>query len=181
MATCATYVHEAVERRPRYPMRSLTPHTSTGFALRTNLLDPTRDLTPTIQNLYLSDQRTGAGTALTPPRPSTPPLYPTEQPPSPPPPTAPQHPYPCAATPRRRSCSRRRGGRGGGSYAVCLRDVVFGGEEAAGLTARYVYGGESVPADCAPVEFVVECAVLPDLPAGSSWNHDSALEVACVA
>lgn len=59
-------------------MRSLTPHTSTGFALRTNLLDPTRDLTPTIQNLYLSDQRTGAGTALTSPRNLAHPLLPKQ-------------------------------------------------------------------------------------------------------
>ena len=68
----------------------------------------------------------------------------------------------------------------GGVYAVCERDVVLGGQKSSILTARYVYGDESVPADCAPVEFVVECAVLPDLPEGASWDHDSAFEVSCV-
>ncbi|KAI0107077.1 hypothetical protein GGR51DRAFT_165750 [Nemania sp. FL0031] len=199
------------------PMRRTTTTTSssTGFNLRISLLDPNKDLTPSVQGLYLSDLRTGAGTAIstlttqptvfylngtTPSTttithdiPNVYPLsilisgpdsfdyfYPTEHPistainggsllslslqSSPPTPTL----LPLA-------------GDSGGAYAVCQRDVVLGGSKSSILTARYSYGNETVPADCAPVEFVVECATLEDLPAGSSWNHDSAVEVACAA
>lgn len=64
---------------------------------------------------------------------------------------------------------------------VCDRDLVLGGTKTSVRTARYVYAGETVPEDCAAVEFVAECAVLPDLPAGSSWDHDSVVEVPCSA
>ncbi|KAI0556097.1 hypothetical protein F4679DRAFT_521016 [Xylaria curta] len=184
---------------------------SKGFNLRVNVTDPTRDLTPSVQNLYLADQRTGAGTAISVLVPNAPspsfylngtayhttivhdipgvyPLsivvsgptqfdyfYPTE------------HPIGTAINGGTELFLRAGEpilfpllGDDGGKYAACYRDFVLGGTKAQILTARYVYGNETVPEDCAPVEFVVECATLEDLPAGSSWNHDSAFEVPCV-
>ncbi|KAH8161855.1 hypothetical protein CIB48_g6396 [Xylaria polymorpha] len=184
---------------------------SKGFNLRVNVTDPTRDLSPSVQNQYLSDQRTGPGSAIsvlsrTAPSPAfylngtayhttithdivgVYPLnivvasptnfdyfYPTE------------HPIGTAVN-GASELSLRAGepilfplfGDDGGSYAACYRDFVLGGSKTQILTARYVYGNESVPDDCAPVEFVVECAVLEDLPDGASWNHDSVFEVPCV-
>ncbi|KAI0452622.1 hypothetical protein F5B21DRAFT_332336 [Xylaria acuta] len=186
---------------------------SKGFNLRVNLTDAARDLTPSVQNLYLSDQRTGAGTAIsvltaaapspafylngtayhttiTHDIPGVYPLsiviagpatydyfYPTE------------HPIGSTAVDGGGSELFLRAGEpilfpllgdDGGRYAACYRDFVLGGAKTQILTARYVYGNETVPDDCAPVEFVVECAMLEDLPDGSGWNHDSAFEVPCV-
>ncbi|KAI0193554.1 hypothetical protein EV127DRAFT_423575 [Xylaria flabelliformis] len=184
---------------------------SKGFNLRVNLTDPTRDLTPSAQNLYLSDQRTGAGTAISvlgPLAPSPafylngtayhttiihdiPSVYPLSIVVSGP--TEYDHFYPTehpigTAINGGTELFLRAGepilfpllGDDGGRYAACYRDFVFGGSKTQILTARYVYGNETVPDDCAPVEFVVECATLEDLPAGSSWNHDSAFDVPCV-
>ncbi|KAI0518142.1 hypothetical protein F5B22DRAFT_599843 [Xylaria bambusicola] len=187
---------------------SRTTGSSKGFRLRVNVTDTTRDLTPSVQNLYLSSLRTGAGTAISTLTASTPtpsylngtayhttvvqdipnvyPLslavagpsdydifYPAE--------------HPVGAAVNGGTELFLRPGEPilfpldeGGVYAACERDVVLGGQKTSVLAARYVYGDESVPADCAPVEFVVECAVLPDLPEGSSWNHDFAFEVPCV-
>ncbi|KAI0428138.1 hypothetical protein F5Y09DRAFT_314014 [Xylaria sp. FL1042] len=191
-----------------HPTRRTTSE-SKGFNLRVNLTDPTRDLTPSVQNLYLSDLRTGAGTAIstltTTPTPfylngtayhttithDIPSVYPLSIviPPS----TSSDILYPgehaiTTAVTGATELFLRPGepilfplpGDDGGIYAACNRDVVLGGSKTSLLTARYVYGNETVPADCAPVEFVVECAVLPDLPEGSSWNHDFAFDVPCV-
>ncbi|KAI0422514.1 hypothetical protein F5X98DRAFT_326259 [Xylaria grammica] len=182
---------------------------SKGFHLRVNVLDTTRDLSPSVQGLYFSDQRVGAGTAIsvlgasptvfylngtayhttvTHDIPGVYPLsitiadaatydvfYPAE------------HPIGTAVNGGTELFLRAGepilfplAGDDGGSYAACRRDFVFGGDKTQILTARYVYGNETVPSDCAPIEFVVECATLPDLPEGSSWNHDSAFEVPCV-
>ncbi|RYC65788.1 hypothetical protein CHU98_g466 [Xylaria longipes] len=185
---------------------------SKGFNLRVNLTDVTRDLTPSVQNLYLADQRVGAGAAIsvltaTAPSPAfylngtayhttithdivgVYPLsivvssattydyfYPAE------------HPIGTAINGGSELFLRAGEpvlfpllGDEGGQYAACYRDFVLGGHKTQILTARYVYGNETVPEDCAPVEFVVECAPLEDLPNGSSWNHDSAFEVPCVS
>ncbi|KAH7041428.1 uncharacterized protein B0I36DRAFT_358599 [Microdochium trichocladiopsis] len=65
-------------------------------------------------------------------------------------------------------------------YLVCDRDVALGGAGKVPLkVVRLKYTGESVPAGCAVVEFTPECAVLEDLPAGSSWNHDHAVTLTC--
>ncbi|KAI1753782.1 hypothetical protein F4782DRAFT_495626 [Xylaria castorea] len=184
---------------------------SKGFNLRVNLTDAARDLNPSVQNLYLSDQRTGAGAAISVLGPAAPspafylngtayhttithdipgvyPLsivvagpanydyfYPTE------------HPIGTSVNGGTELFLRAGEpilfpllGDDEGRYAVCYRDFVFGGTLTQILTARYVYGNETVPDDCAPVEFVVECATLEDLPDGSSWNHDSAFDVPCV-
>ncbi|KAI1126848.1 hypothetical protein F5Y10DRAFT_243858 [Nemania abortiva] len=186
--------------------------TSTGFNLRVNVTDPSKDLVPSVQDFYFSDLRTGAGTAIsiltsqapspvfylngtagattvTHDIPNVYPLsisiagpdsfdyfYPTE--------------HPIGTAINGGSLLSLGGqvpvllplaGDEGGSYAACQRDFVVGGSKTSILTARYVYGNETIPADCAPIEFVVECATLENLPAGSSWNHDSALDVACVA
>ncbi|KAI1296335.1 hypothetical protein F5Y03DRAFT_295372 [Xylaria venustula] len=186
-----------------------TTGTSKGFNLRVNLTDATRDLTPSIQNLYLGDSRTGSGTAISVLTATPTPFYlngtayhttvthdiagvyplsivvagPSDY----------DYFYPTehdigTAVNGGTELFLRAGepilfplaGDDEGSYAVCQRNFVLGGEETSILTARYVYGNESVPADCAPVEFVVECAALPDLPDGSSWNHDFAFDVPCV-
>ncbi|KAI0799378.1 hypothetical protein GGR55DRAFT_504977 [Xylaria sp. FL0064] len=193
---------------PTQPERR-TEGTSKGFNLRVNLTDATRDLTPSVQNFYFSDLRTGSGTAISvltstpptnpfylngtayhttvthdipgvyplsiaiPPASSSDPFYPGE------------HPIVTAVNGGTELFLRAGEpilfpllGDENGVYAACSRGVVLGGEMT--TTARYVYGNETVPADCAPVEFVVECAVLPDLPEGSSWNHDFAFDVPCV-
>ncbi|TGJ81166.1 hypothetical protein E0Z10_g7576 [Xylaria hypoxylon] len=183
---------------------------SKGFNLRVNVTDATRDLNPSVQNLYFSDQRVGPGTAIsvlgpyptvfylngtayhttvTHDIPSVYPLsigisgpasydyfYPAEHPIG----TSVNGATELSLRPGEPILFPLADYEGGGSYAVCLRDFLFGGSKTQILTARYVYGNETVPADCAPVEFVVECATLPDLPDGSSWNHDSAFDVPCV-
>ncbi|KAI3321115.1 hypothetical protein HD806DRAFT_213287 [Xylariaceae sp. AK1471] len=182
---------------------------SKGFNLRVNVTDVTRDLTPSVQGLYFSDQRVGAGvsisvldtsptvfylngtayhTTVTHDIPGVYPLsivvsgpanydffYPSE------------HDVGTAINDGTELFLRPGEpivfpllGDDGGTFAACHRDFVFGGSKTSILTARYVYGNETVPEDCAPVEFVVECAILEDLPAGSSWNHDSAFDVPCV-
>ncbi|KAI1427956.1 hypothetical protein F5Y12DRAFT_99069 [Xylaria sp. FL1777] len=180
---------------------------SKGFNLRVNVTDPTRDLTPSMQGLYFGDLRAGAGIAVSQLTATATPfylngtayhttithdiagvyplsivvagpasydaLYPAE--------------HPIGTAVNGGTELFLRAGEpvlfpldDGGVYAACSRDVVLGGGVARLLTARYVYGDETVPADCAPVEFVVECAVLPDLPEGSSWDHDFAFDVPCV-
>ncbi|KAI0445520.1 hypothetical protein F4803DRAFT_134160 [Xylaria telfairii] len=184
---------------------------SKGFNLRVNVTDPARDLTPSVQNQYLSDVRTGAGTAIsvlsaTAPSPAfylngtayhttvthdIPGVYPLSITIASP--TTFDYFYPAehpigTAVNGGSELFLRAGepilfpllGDDGGSYAACYRDFVLGGAKTQILTARYVYGNESVPDDCAPVEFVVECAALEDLPDGASWNHDSVFEVPCV-
>ncbi|KAI0485528.1 hypothetical protein F4859DRAFT_386762 [Xylaria cf. heliscus] len=190
---------------------SRTTGSSKGFNLRAHLTSPTRDLSPSIQNLYLSDLRTGAGTAITTLTTSAPnpPFYLngtayhttiTHDIPSVYPlsliiagPDTSDFLYPgehaiTTAINGGTELFLRAGepilfpvrGDEGGQYAVCYRDIILGGGETRILTARYVYGNESVPDDCAPVEFVVECATLEDLPEGAAWNHDSVFEVPCV-
>ncbi|KAI0484712.1 hypothetical protein GGR56DRAFT_680382 [Xylariaceae sp. FL0804] len=85
-----------------------------------------------------------------------------------------------------------------GTWAACVRATPLGGVVANLTTVRYFYGDgdgdggqeEAVAAGCAPLDFVVECAALDDLPANNSssssssgssaWNHDSALRVPCL-
>ncbi|KAI1328693.1 hypothetical protein F5Y16DRAFT_368429 [Xylariaceae sp. FL0255] len=69
----------------------------------------------------------------------------------------------------------------GGQWAACVRPAVLGGDEENITTLRYVYAGETFPDNCAHVEIRAECATLNELPAGSTWNHDDALEVPCLA
>jgi hypothetical protein len=182
---------------------------SKGFNLRVNVTDATRDLTPSVQGLYFSDQRVGAGTAISVltsfpgvfylngtayhttvthdiigvyplsivvAGPDTYDLfYPGE------------HTVGTAVNGDTELFLRPGEpivfplqGDDEGTFAACRRDFVFGGSKTSILTARYVYGNETVPEDCAPVEFVIQCATLEDLPADSSWNHDSVLNVPCL-
>ncbi|KAF2969461.1 hypothetical protein GQX73_g4157 [Xylaria multiplex] len=193
---------------PTRPLARTTGE-SKGFNLRVNVLDATRDLSPSVQGLYLSDQRVGAGTAIsilgtnpttfylngtayhttvTHDIPNVYPLSITIAGPTTYDPFYPaEHPIGAAVNGGTELFLRPGepilfplAGDDGGSYAACRRDFVFGATKTQILTARYVYGNETVPDDCAPVEFVVECAALPDLPDGSSWSHDSAFEVPCV-
>ncbi|KAI1364942.1 hypothetical protein F5Y08DRAFT_305436 [Xylaria arbuscula] len=181
---------------------------SKGFNLRVNLTDTTRDLTPSIQNQYLSTLRVGTGisiSTLTPSAPAPPfylngtayhttitfdvaPVYPLSLTVAGPSEYDALYPaeHPIGAAVNSGTELFLRAGEPilfpldqGGVYAICQRDVVLGGQKTSIPTARYVYGNETVPADCAPVEFVVECAVLPDLPEDASWTHDFAFDVPC--
>jgi hypothetical protein len=182
---------------------------SKGFHLRVNVTDVTRDLTPSVQGLYLADERVGAGTSIsvlgasatvfylngtayhTTVTHDIPGVYPLSVVVAGP--TTYDAAYPGehavgTAVSGGTELFLRPGepivfplpGDDDGTFAACRRDVVLGGSKASILTARYVYGNETVPADCAPVEFVVECATLAPLPAGSSWNHGSVFKVPCV-
>ncbi|KAI8625815.1 hypothetical protein F5Y19DRAFT_479155 [Xylariaceae sp. FL1651] len=186
-----------------------SPGTSKGFNLRVNVTDPSRDLVPSVQGLYLSDERAGAGYSISvlQAAPATPAFYlngtayhttVTHDIPGVYPlslsvagPDAFDALYPAehdvgAVV----SGATELGLRAGepilfpvdydGTYAACRRKFVLGGGLADLLTVRYVYGGEAVPADCAPIELGVECATLNDLPAGASWNHDFAFDVPCL-
>ncbi|KAI2608189.1 uncharacterized protein GGS25DRAFT_521361 [Hypoxylon fragiforme] len=70
------------------------------------------------------------------------------------------------------------GGPAPGGWAACER---FVGYTRSNMTVvRYVYEGESAPADCVGISFRPLCAALPDLPAGSEWTHEFVQEVDCV-
>lgn len=63
---------------------------------------------------------------------------------------------------------------------VCERVVRLGGAGPVKLqVVRIRYAGEDVPEGCVVVEFVPECAVLEELPEGSSWDHDHAVTLGC--
>ncbi|KAI0911044.1 hypothetical protein F4824DRAFT_314337 [Ustulina deusta] len=189
------------------PAARPTTGTSTGFNLRVSVTDATRDLTPSVQGLYLADERVASGSAISVLTATASPtafylngtayhttvthdagVYPLSVVISGP--SSYDYFYPAehdigAAVVGGTELFLRAGEPilfpfAGGQYAACVRDFVLGGAKPQILTVRQVYGNETVPADCAPVEFVVECAVLPDLPAGSGWNHDFAFEVPCV-
>ncbi|KAI1646837.1 uncharacterized protein F4817DRAFT_339576 [Daldinia loculata] len=66
-----------------------------------------------------------------------------------------------------------------GYYAVCDRFIGYVRTNI--QVVRYVYEGETLPENCAAVNFVPQCATLDDLPATSEWTHDFVQEIDCVA
>ncbi|KAL8391949.1 hypothetical protein RB595_002238 [Gaeumannomyces hyphopodioides] len=68
-----------------------------------------------------------------------------------------------------------------GSWAVCRRPLPLPSGPQDFLQPRYVYEDETIPSDCASVDWVVLCADMVPLKPGDSWNHDSAGDVKCVA
>ncbi|KXJ96379.1 hypothetical protein Micbo1qcDRAFT_154928 [Microdochium bolleyi] len=71
-------------------------------------------------------------------------------------------------------------GTKGAAYMVCEREMFVGGPAPSTLQVlRVRYAGEQLPAGCVEVKLVPECAVLPALPAGSSWDHKKVVAVPC--
>lgn len=64
-----------------------------------------------------------------------------------------------------------------GSFAICP-EHVGGVPEAKQLVLKRV-DGLVVPADCAPVNLVPQCAELPELPEGAISSHEFVLDTAC--
>ncbi|RYP30578.1 hypothetical protein DL767_006168 [Monosporascus sp. MG133] len=177
---------------------------SNGFNLRAKVTDPAHDLTPSVEGLYLSFQRVqqGINIAVANEYPTTyylnqteggntinhdvAPLYPVGIYVQGPDETDARYPEEHNVAVNVNDVTHgldvfpSLSGPAAGAYLVCRRDFIFPSGPAELLMPRFLYDGEMLPEDCAPVAFVPECATLANLPNGTRWNHDFVAQTSCV-